>query len=203
MIEVKRRRILVDGLFGGLFAGGVFAAVQTLQAAFAGRAPGVPWNLFPAMLFGREAIGPGYHVGHFLLGMVFHFGLAGLYGLCFGAVVARLPKKLRDSYAAQLGLGAAFSLVLWALNVLLIARTFFPWSLVARSPGAQLGSHLLAFGLPLGWFLCLRVRDYEVPGVHRRRHQWQTSEEEEAERLGRELEARRKDLRRSRDGPGR
>ncbi len=198
MIEVRRRRIYIDGIFGGLFAGGVFAAVQTLLAAFAGRAPGVPWNLFSALVFGREAIGPGYHAGHFLLGMLFHFTLAGLFGLVFGFFVARLPKRVRDSYLAEFGLGMAFGLVLWAINIAWIARSYLPWLDAAGQPGAQLAAHVLAFGFPLGWFLCLRIRDYEVPGVHRPRHKLPDSTgDEEVESFRRDREEQRKDLQRT------
>ena len=201
MIEVKRERIYIDGLFGGLFAGGVFAAVQTLIAAASGRPPGVPWNLFSSLIFGREAIGAGYNFGYFLLGMVFHFVLAALYGLAFGFVIARLPKKVRDSYSAAIALGLVFGLVLWAVNIAWIARSYFAWSDTAQALGAQLATHLLAFGVPLGYFLCLKVRDYEVPGVHRARHKLQNADggREELEGFRRDLAEQRKDLRHTPD----
>lgn len=201
MIEVKRERIYIEGLFGGLFAGGVFAAVQTLIAAASGRPPGAPWNLFSSLLFGREVIGAGYNFGYFLLDMVFHFALAALYGLVFGVVIAHLPKKVRDSYAAEAALGVAFGFALWVVNIAWIARAFFAWSDTAQMPGTQLATHLFAFGLPLGYFLCLRVRDYEVPGVHRARHKLQNAAggREELEGFRRDLEERRKDLRRTPD----
>lgn len=204
MIEVTRRRIHIDGIFGGLFAGGVFAAVETLIAAASGSPPDVPWNLVVTAFFGREVIGEGYNAGYFLLGMLFHFALAALFGLIFGVFAARLPKKARDSYATQSALGVAFGLVLWAVNIAWLARAFFPWSGAAGMLGPQLAVHLFAFGLPLGWFLCLRVRDYEVPGVHRARHKLQDADggPEEVEGFRRDMKENRKELHRTPDERG-
>lgn len=204
MIEVTRRRIYIDGVFGGLFAGGVFAAVETLIAAASGSPPDVPWNLVVSAFFGREAIGEGYNAGYFLLGMLVHFGLAALFGLLYGLFAARLPKKVRDSYSAQSALGGAFGLLLWAVNIAWLARSFFPWAGAAGTLGPQLAVHVLAFGLPLGWFLCLRVRDYEVPGVHRARHKLQDADggQEEVDSFRHDLEEHRKDLRHTPDEGG-
>jgi sterol desaturase/sphingolipid hydroxylase (fatty acid hydroxylase superfamily) len=118
--------------------------------------------------------------------------------------IARLPKKVRDSYAAESALGTAFGLLLWAVNIAWIARVAFPASDAARMQGAQLATHLFAYGLPLGWFLCLRVRDYEVPGVHRLRHKLQDASggPEEVESFRHDLAEHRKDLRHTPDERG-
>jgi hypothetical protein len=130
---------------------------------------------------------PGHGATDFFLGIGVHLAMSALFGLVYGFLMVHSTGRQRDSYLVEGLFGAFYGLLLWLVNFQLIARLFYP-QLGTLSWGAQLLAHTLAFGVPLGWFLCAKLRDVEVPGVHTLRHKLQTpSGSDEVQRTRRDL----------------
>jgi hypothetical protein len=197
MRELGRERVLREGVIGGLVAGLFFAASELLGAALAGLGPGVPWQLSASLLLGGSQVSAPIRFAQFFIGGAVHFGLAALFGLVFGAISAALGKRRRNSYGFMLTAGAFYGALLWVVNFQVVARLAFPWFLEI-TPASQFALHVLAYGVPLAYWVALRVRDVETPRVHRTRHAWQTPDgEEEIGRLRRDLAARKTRARRA------
>lgn len=174
MAVASRRRIIREGVTGGLVGGGTLAAGQLLIASIAGVPPGTPWQLWSSLVLGQGALVGDLSLLRFILGFVIHFGLSTAFGLLFSLVVAAISRPMRNDLTVQLGGGFIYGMVLWLINYQLIGRLFFPW-FAALNPGVQLMAHGLFYGLPLATWMAMMLRDLEVPGVHEARHRYQTS----------------------------
>ena len=180
MRTAARRWVLREGVLAGLFAGGVMAALQTTISAWAGGRPGRLFETVGTTLLGTSGAGaaPGEGALRFFLGVAVHFVLSAIFGAIFGLVVANSSHGVRNRYSVQIPAGMVFGFVLYLINFQVIARLFAP-EFLAMSAWAQLFGHVVAFGVPLGWFLCFKIREIEVPHVQAFRQRIQDSAGEE------------------------
>lgn len=152
--------LLPEGIVGGLAAGAIFAALQTIAAPLLGGSPGDPWKAFASVALWRQAVAGPLTPGVLLAGVVCHFAIAGGYGLLWGAVVRKLPHQVRDDWGLHAAAATVFGVGLYLVNVQVIARGLYPWFLEANA-FVQLLLHGVAYGLPLGLYLTARVRPYD------------------------------------------
>lgn len=141
-------RALWEGIAYGLLAGAVFLAVQVIVAVRAGGAPLLPMRWFASVVLGTNAFlaAPSAVL---VIGMAVHLALSAAWGIVYAVIAAQEPPALRQNWLAQLGLGALFGLVVWAIDFVLLARLFWVW-LLGLPLGTQLGIHVVFFGVPLG-----------------------------------------------------
>ena len=138
------------GAIGGIVAGLVFAAYETIvTAAMMGMdAFFMPLRMIGAILLGPVAMDPGYPLWTAVLAaLAVHLPLAIVYGVIFAVIVGGLR-----SAAADTTLGAVFGLGLWLINFYVIAPAAFPWFLMS-SPLVQFIGHTFFFGAVLGWLV--------------------------------------------------
>jgi hypothetical protein len=163
--EASRQTILGQSVVGGLIAGAILAAAMMIYTAAAGMGAGAPWQLFASVLLGAPAL-QALTFGVFLVGFIVHFVLSALFGLIWGFAAAGVPKSIRDGLGSHGAAAGIFGLVLWVVNVQLIARGFYPWFLEMNQLVFAL-AHVLFFGLPLGLYLASRLQPMEGVPVRR------------------------------------
>jgi hypothetical protein len=71
--------------------------------------------------------------------------------VAYGALFAMIFGGLRSA-AADIGVGAAYGLLLWLFNFYVIAPIAFPWFRDAN-PLVQFIAHTFLFGAVLGWYM--------------------------------------------------
>ena len=147
---------LRDGAVGGLIAGWVFAIAQMI-AALATREPtNLPWRMAASLVLGREALRMEWSLGLAFVAFAVHFSLSILFGMLWAAAARGWP-SVRDSIGSHTALSSLFGVLVWLLNVQLVARGLFPW-LMPYSSFTLMLLHALAYGLPLGLYVATRVR---------------------------------------------
>ena len=159
--------VLREGLLGGLVAGAVFALAQMLLALATGASALLPWALFASILLGQGALAAPLNLSIFIVGFAVHFVLSSLFGLLWGAIAKSVAPSVRDHFGPHAIAAMIYGLILWLVNFQIIARVVYPWFLDAR-PLAQLFLHVLAYGLPLGLYLCARLRPLDRLPARRR-----------------------------------
>ena len=159
--------VLREGLLGGLVAGAVFAIAQMLLAVAMGASYTTPWAFFASILLGQGAITGPFTLATFIVGFVVHFVLSALFGLIWGATAKSVSRGIRDEYGAHAVAAMVYGLVIWLVNFQVIARFVYPWFLETNTL-LQLLLHAVAFGLPLGLYLCARLRPLEGRAARRR-----------------------------------
>lgn len=159
--------VLREGLIGGLVAGAVFAVAEMLLAAAMGVSMLMPWAFSASILLGQEALTAPFTLATFIIGFVVHFVLSALFGLIWGATAKSVSRGIRDSYGPHALAAMIYGLVVWLVNFQVIARIVYPWFLGTNAL-VQLLLHALAFGLPLGLYLCARLRPIEGRAARRR-----------------------------------
>ncbi|WP_373047686.1 hypothetical protein [Vulgatibacter sp.] len=179
MAELSRKKIIREGIVAGIIGGAAFAAGQTLAAAIMGLPPGAPWQFFASVAGGAGQMEGRLDIGTFVLGAFVHFGLSAAFGALFGLIVAAIKRPVRNNLTLELAGGAAYGLVLWAINMELIGRWLYPWYVSELNAVTQALIHAVFFGVPMATWLALRIRDVETPGVHAARHRYQTSSGDE------------------------
>jgi uncharacterized membrane protein YagU involved in acid resistance len=136
-----RGDLLLRGVVGGLVAGGVFAALNMWYAATVGGS-----ITDPLQMIGRipEELGAGSEgTATPVVGAVVHIVLSVVYGLIFALIATRVRTNGGRSAA-----GAAYGLVLYVVNFLLVAPLALPFFLDANQP-FELAAHIV-FGVVLG-----------------------------------------------------
>lgn len=159
--------VLREGLLGGLVAGAILALAQMGLAAAMGASVLVPWAFFASVLLGREAFAAELNLSIFVVGFVAHFILSALFGLLWGAIAQSVSRGIRDAWGPHALAATIYGLLLWLVNFQVIARLVYPWFLETGTL-TQLVLHGLAFGLPLGLYLCARLRPIEGMVTRRR-----------------------------------
>jgi len=159
--------VLREGLVGGLIAGAIFALSQMLLAAATGATALTPWAFFASILLGQEALTGPFTLATFIVGFVVHFVLSAVFGLIWGATAKSVSRGIRDDYGAHAVAAMVYGLVVWLVNFQVIARFVYPWFLELDAL-FQLVLHAIAFGLPLGLYLCARLRPLEGRPARRR-----------------------------------
>ena len=188
MARASPRQVWVVGLTGGLAGGAFLAAAQAFATALAREPPPQMFRAWGSLLLGRRILEGLPNDLEVPLGLAVHLVVAGALGVAYGLLVSRLGTRRRDSFASQFLYGALFGAAVWVVNYQLLSRVLFPAMRAADPvrPALQLVLHVIAFGVPLGWWVAMKLRDFEVEGVHVRRHLKQTpsgpEEREVAER---------------------
>jgi uncharacterized membrane protein YagU involved in acid resistance len=137
---------VIDGLFGGLLAGGgmlVFLIAAGL------------WGGSPAMQTLSHFGIPGQSISP-LASLLLHLGVSSVYGILFGLLINILPRKYRGALPGWLW-GIFFGLLIWLLAELVL----LPGSgsaLLEIPRGLFAGSHVV-YGLILGWFSAVTRHD--------------------------------------------
>lgn len=122
-----------------------------------------------AMWIGPAALAPDYPFAIVaIVGTVMHFGLAAIFGLIFTWLTESVAPRLVRSRGALLAAATIYGVLLWPLNVYLIAPFVgWAWFATETNPVVQAAAHL-CYGVVLGLYL-----DYRAAGLHaRRRWPW-------------------------------
>lgn len=165
--EALAGTMLREGILGGLLAGAIFAVAQMLLAAAMGVSPWTPWAFFASILLGRAALEAAFTPSIFVVGFVTHAILSALFGLLWGAIAKSVAPGIRDNWGPHAAAATIYGLLLWLVNFQVIGRIVYPWVLESGSL-AQVLLHAFAFGLPLGLWLCARLRPIELAPRRRR-----------------------------------
>jgi hypothetical protein len=145
-----------QGLRGGLLAGIGFALVELVAMGIQEGQVEVARFLrrVAAMWIGPAALAPDYPFGIVaVVGTIMHLGFSALFGLIFAWLTESHALRLVRSRGALLAAAAIYGLVLWPLNVYLIAP-FVGWEWFAQEtePAVLAAAHL-CYGVLLGLYL--------------------------------------------------
>jgi hypothetical protein len=116
-----------------------------------------------AMRIGPQALAPDFpFTAVALVGTVLHFGLSALFGLLFAWLTESRVDELARSRAILVLATKVYGLLLWPINVYLIAP-FVGWAWFAQetAPAVQAAAHL-CYGVLLGLSLDHRLRSRPV-----------------------------------------
>jgi hypothetical protein len=111
-----------------------------------------------AMWIGPQALAPDFpFTGVAVVGMLIHFGLSALFGLIFTWLTESRIHELASTRAMLVLAAMGYGLLLWPLNVYLIAP-FVGWEWFGQEtePIVQAAAHL-CYGLLLGLYLDYRL----------------------------------------------
>ena len=146
---------LKQGAIGGVIAGVALAMFDMLATALLNGAAAffMPLRMIGAIALGPGALQPGYSLlTAGLVGMVIHMMLAVVFGIVFALLVAYVP-ALASSPMALLAAASAYGLLLWLVNLYLIAPAM-GWVWFGESnPVMQFLAHTFMFGAALGLYL--------------------------------------------------
>jgi hypothetical protein len=149
-------RSMKEGLAFGLIAGITFGVGSVLVSALSGRPALLPLRLAASVVERRDAFAMS-RAGAIALGASVHIVLAGFFGLTYGFFATDLRRETRTGETAQAIVGAAFGAALWAVNLQVLARAFWPWFLDLPA-GPVLVLHAACYGVPLGLLYALSER---------------------------------------------
>jgi hypothetical protein len=149
-----------QGLRGGVLAGVGLALVELVMMDLQGGHLVVARFLrrIAAMWIGPQALAPDFPFTTVaVVGMLIHIGLSALFGLIFTWLTESRVHELARSRAILLLAATGYGLLLWPLNVYLIAP-FVGWEWFAQEtePVVQAAAHL-CYGLLLGLYLDHRL----------------------------------------------
>jgi hypothetical protein len=145
-----RRRWRVS-LYSGLIAGLVSLIVETPFVWFINdQTPWLAARMTAAMLLGPDAMSPPATFDLWLVALAFaiHIALSVVYALTLGAVVQGMPTA-NAAYA-----GGMFGIVLYFINLHVIAPAFFPWFIELRNV-ISLISHIVFGAIAGGCYVFL------------------------------------------------
>jgi hypothetical protein len=135
---------------------GVLAGVILLAAEMVAWGPGAPLRMSASLVLGAHVLDSSLGTTY-LAGLVVHLVLAGVFGLGYAEIEARLPGEARRRYGIEIGIAAAYAALVWLGNVELVVPAIFPWFITA-SPWRQLALTVLFYGVPLGWMFAAAKR---------------------------------------------
>ena len=149
-----------QGLRGGVLAGIGFAFVELVMMDLQGGHLVVARFLrrIAAMWIGPQALAPDFPFTVVaVVGMLIHFGLSALFGLLFTWLTESRVQELARSRVILLVATTVYGLLLWPLNVYVIAP-FIGWEWFAQetTPAVQAAAHL-CYGFLLGLYLDHRL----------------------------------------------
>lgn len=142
----------------GMVAGMAMAMFAMVVAALAGDGFWAPPRAIAASVFGTGHAGAGFVLGSVLAGVVIHMMMSGGFGIVYALFAGLVTRTL--SVGAQLMLGMAWGLILWAVNTALITPRLAGGQLFTQAmpAWAWLVAHLM-FGAALGLLYALWRRD--------------------------------------------
>ena len=149
-----------QGLRGGVLAGIGFAVVELVIMDLQGGHLVVARFLrrIAAMWIGPQVLAPDFPFAVVaVVGAILHFGLSALFGMIFTWITESWLPELERSRALLVLAATGYGLLLWPLNLYLIAP-FVGWEWFAREtePVVQAAAHLCYGGL-LGLYLGRRL----------------------------------------------
>lgn len=144
----RASKALLDGVGFGITAGMLFAIAQMAEAVGTGAHALTPYRPFASVFVGERALESLSMGAATFVGLGVHLTLSALFGGLYNLIISYRSLETRVAWGRQAGLGLLFGLGIWALNVQLIARLFYPWFLELPQL-AQAGLHAVAFGLPV------------------------------------------------------
>jgi hypothetical protein len=149
-----------QGLRGGVLAGIGFAFVELVMMDLQGSHLVVARFLrrIAAMWIGPQALAPDFPFTTVaVVGMLIHFGLSALFGLIFTWLTESHVHELARSRAMLVLAATGYGLLLWPLNLYLIAPFVgWEWFVQETEPAVQAAAHL-CYGLLLGLYLDHRL----------------------------------------------
>lgn len=134
-------------------AGFPFMTMQVAVSALEGRPPWAPLQPFSAVMLGTGPLTTKAQLIAMVGGFILHFTLSALFGAVYTLLNAARPLEERTRWGRQLLLGMGYGVALWAINLQVVARLFFP-TFLQSSQLAQVMIHALFFGLPLAAMYC-------------------------------------------------
>ncbi len=157
-----------QGLRGGVLAGIGFAVVELVMLDLQGGHLVVARFLrrIAAMWIGPQALAPDFPFTTVaVVGLLIHFGLSALFGLIFTWMTESRIHELARPRAMLVLAATGYGLLLWPLNLYLIAP-FVGWEWFAQEtePAVQAAAHL-CYGLLLGLYLSHRLEPRPVQVV--------------------------------------
>lgn len=155
--------VFANGIVGGIVAGTVFAVAQMVAAALRGQPFSTPLNSIAAIMLGPEVLSDGNLTPSVIAAaVVIHLALSAVYGIIL-AVLSMSVLAVGTSPAGAVVTGMVFGLILWLVNIFLIAPLAFPW-FSAENQAVQLVLHVLFFGAPLGLYFGRTLTHSAEPG---------------------------------------
>lgn len=147
-----------EGAWLGLVAGAIFAVVQTLVSVVVWHdGPLTVLRMWASVVVGGAAFGGSHVLAAALVGLPAHLMLSTAFGFVYGLLNGGATAATRRGWARQAAQGAGFGLVLWLVDMQIIARALYPWMLQLPQRG-ELLLHVVAFGLPLGLMYAATTR---------------------------------------------
>lgn len=151
--------IIVHGCLGGVAAGLVLGATAIVSTVALGGSASIPFRFVAAFAVGAEAFGPDFPAAAaLLLGATIHFGLSGLYGVVFVALLA-LTFQLSARAWLLVVYGSLFAFSVWEVNFLAAVPVFFPYLAPQLDLATQLWngivSYVLVYGPALGVYAAI------------------------------------------------
>ncbi len=144
-------RFETDGIVAGLLAGGVMLIAALLLSALSGAGAFTPLR-YAASIVMREHAFAAMPLIAIVAGLSVHVCASALFGHLFGLVASDHSRFVRDNRRDNPSLmsllGATAGLGIWAIDIQLMGRMFYPWFLAY--PLSVLLLHVVAFGIVLG-----------------------------------------------------
>jgi hypothetical protein len=125
----------------------VLAGVVLLCAAMVASGWAAPLRMAASLVLGEHALDSSTGTTY-LVGLVVHLLLAGIFGFFYGELEARLPDDARRHYGVEIGIAAGFAALVW-LGTELVAGALYPWFLTS-DPLVRLALMAFFYGAPLG-----------------------------------------------------
>src|SRR5688572_27077057 len=97
-----------EGISFGLIAGVVFAVMEVVGAAVMGNPLLMPFRMFASVVLGQAAMETTPAGTAFIVGVIAHLVLSGLFGLVYGLVNARLSSETQTRWSRQVAIGLLF-----------------------------------------------------------------------------------------------
>jgi hypothetical protein len=160
MNATEEKRVAREG-----FGFGVLAGVLLLVAEMLVSGPAAPLRMAASLVSGSHALHSSLGTTY-LVGLVVHVLLAGIFGLAYGELEARLPEDARRHYGVQIGIATGYATLLWLVTEL-VASAAYPWFLTSE-PLIRLALMALFYGAPLGWMFAAPNRP--VPHINDTSH---------------------------------
>lgn len=153
----ETRQSAIRGVRIGVACGFIFGVAATVGAVLVGYGPLLPLRLGASIILGQGALTSSSVGGVLLLGLVVHFAVSSYYGLMFGLMHERYIHVHWMKNSHRMVLGLVFGLLVWAINLQVIARILYPWFFDFRQ-GILAVIHVLFFGLPLAMMYVAKER---------------------------------------------
>jgi hypothetical protein len=152
----ETRHSALRGVQIGLGCGFIFGVAATIGAVLVGYGPLLPLQLGASVILGGDAL-LNTSTSVVALGLLVHFAVSLYYGMMFGLMHERFIHVHWMKNGYRMVLGVLFGLLVWAINLQVIARILYPWFLDFTQP-ILAAIHALFFGLPLAMMYVARER---------------------------------------------